>query len=913
MRGWIVGGIAAGVLVLLAGVPWGEDAPSETRREEAAQRSEASFEGLARRSPPQPRPRTRLAIRGTVVDGLGRPVAGARVSASWPEQGETLSTIPCPPGDVPSWARLDEEPTSPWLLDECLPRTEDTLVSLLLARLGEAPVHAETRSAEDGSYVLEDLPEGHQALLALSEHGAVSRTGVSAGSQDVELMLEPPTFIQGQVLGEGDAPLAGVSLTVVSTRHTRFFDARTDVRGEFKLGPIPHDTYLLLASKEGWRPTLQHTRAPADPLEVRLHRSHRLSGWVVSGDVSVEGVEVLAVPTEASTSEPRPFRVTTDSGGYFELEVSAGPYLLTAKREGRSALTRVTVDTTRPSEVVLKLGDALQVEGSVLAVGSEGPVAGARVRLQSRELRWRTLETTTNEAGRYRVGPVEPGEWMFSIDSPGHIDMTGDERTLTSDQGTHDFFLRRATSISGHVVDAAGQPVGDVALYLKRLDDADHELHDESRTTPDGSFMLDVSSPGEFQVTARSHRFLETSVTARAPMTDLRITLSAGGVVEGTLTDSRGLPLSGFAVSVTPENGVGATASPSTPETNPHGQFSLGGIPSGRYRVQAEQVTHRVERMVWALVEVHEGSISKVDLQLPAEHALEGRIVDTSGRPIQGASIQAWPRENEEVEVITRGYGVRAPSKVFSDATGNFVLQGLRDTDHLVNAVLEGHGLLPEYSTEGIPSQGGILVGTEVKQLRLVMKRYAHVRGRLVGPTGAPVRKFQADNTWVTSPDGSFCVPKPDGPRERLVFHAEGMLKVARVVQGGREGPDDDLGEIRLEAGRELRGVVRDARTGEPLSNVRVSLDGERPGDGTDYELGRQETSDWQGHFILRSVPLRPLTLRSSVQQDTHLEQRTQVDSTQQEVTVWMSGVAPERDTSPREEVPQESASLDSP
>jgi hypothetical protein len=781
---------------------------------------------------------------------------------------------------------------------------------LLLARLGEAPVHAETRSAEDGSYVLEDLPEGHQALLALSEHGAVSRTGVSAGSQDVELMLEPPTFIQGQVLGEGDAPLAGVSLTVVSTRHTRFFDARTDVRGEFKLGPIPHDTYLLLASKEGWRPTLQHIRAPADPLEVRLHRSHRLSGWVVSGDVSVEGVEVLAVPTEASTSEPRPFRVTTDSGGYFELEVSAGPYLVTAEREGRSALTRVTVDTTRPSEVVLKLGNALQVEGSVLAVGSEGPVAGARVRLQSRELRWRTLETTTNEAGRYRVGPVEPGEWMFSIDSPGHIDMMGVERILTSDQGTHDFFLRRATSISGHVVDAAGQPVGDVALYLKRLDDADHEPHDAGRTAPDGSFVLDVSSPGEFQVTAQSHRFLKTSVTARAPMTDLRITLDAGGVVEGTLTDSRGLPLSGFAVSVTPENGVGATASPSTPETNTQGQFSLGGIPSGRYRVQAEQVTHRVERMVWALVEVHEGSISKVDLQLPAEHALEGRIVDTSGRPIQGASIQAW---DNEADVITRGYGVRAPSSVLSDAKGSFVLQGLRDTDHHVNVVLAGHELLPEHSTGKISNQGEVLVGAEVKHLRLVMKRYAHVRGRLVGPNGAPVRKFQVDNTWVTSPDGSFCVPKPDGPRERLVFHAEGMLKVARVVQGGREGPDDDLGEIRLEAGRELRGVVRDARTGEPLSYVRVRLDGEGLSDGIEHELGRQETSNWQGRFTLSSVPLRPLTLRSSVPEGTHQEQRTQVDSSQQEVTVWMSAVTAERDTSPREEVPQESASLDSP
>ncbi|AKF84556.1 hypothetical protein MFUL124B02_00820 [Myxococcus fulvus 124B02] len=780
------------------------------------------------------------------------------------------------------------------------------MVTLLLARQGEAPIHAETLSAEDGSYVLEDLPEGHQALLALSEYGAVSRTGVSAGSQDVELMLEPPTFIQGQVLGEGDTPLAGVSLTVVSTRHTRFFDARTDVRGEFKLGPVPHDTYLLLASKEGWRPTLEHTRAPAAPLEVRMHPSHRLSGWVVSGDVAVEGVEVLAVPTEASTSEPRPFRASTDAGGYFELEVSAGPYLVTAEREGRSALTRVTVDTTRPSEVVLKLGDALQVEGSVLVVGSEGPVAGARVRLRSRDLRWRTLETRTNEAGRYRVGPVEPGEWLFSIDAPGHIDMRGDERTLTSGQGTHDFFLRRATSITGHVVDDAGRPVGDVELCLKRLDDADDEPHDKSRTAPDGSFMLDVSSPGEFQVTARGHRFLTTSVTARAPMTDLRITLSVGGVVEGTLTDSRGLPLSGFAVSVAPENGVGATASPSTPETNTHGQFSLGGILSGRYRVQAEQVTDHVERRVWALVEVHEGSISKVDLQLPTEHTLEGRIVDTSGRPIQGASIQAW---DNEVDVITRRDRVSAPSSALSDAKGSFVLQGLRDTDHHVNVVLAGHELLPEHSTGGSPSQGEVLIGAEVRELRLVMKRHVHVRGRVVGPDGAPSRAFSINNEPVSSSDGTFCVPNSDERRELFVFSVVGLPKVVRIVEGGRDGPDVDLGEIRLEAGRELHGVVRDARTGEPVPHARVRVDAEGSADSM---LPIQARSSWQGFFFLGPVPLRPLTLHSSVAEGTHLEQRTLVDSSQGEVTIWMTPIAPERDTSPRAEVPQESAALDS-
>ncbi|MFY1826579.1 carboxypeptidase regulatory-like domain-containing protein [Myxococcus fulvus] len=908
MRGWIVGGIVAGVLALLAWVLWGDDVPSETPREEAAQRSESSFDGLARRSPPMPRPRTRLAIRGTVMDGLGRPVAGARVSASSPEDGATLSTIPCPREDLPSWATPDEEPASPWLLAECLPQSEDVLVSLLLARQGEAPVHAETRSTEDGTYVLDDLPEGHQVLLALSEHGAVSRMGVSAGSQDVELMLEQPTFIQGQVLGEDNAPLSGVSLTLVSTRHTRFFDSHTDVRGEFKLGPVPHDTYLLLAAKEGWRPVLVQTSSQAAALEVRMHPSHRLSGRVMSGGLPVKGVEVVVGPAKPF-SGGLPFRVTTDSGGHFELELSTGSFLVTAQREGQSALARVTLGGSSIPEVLLRLGEARQLEGTLRDDTTGAAVAGARVTLFPRGLQWMTLETTTGADGRYRVGPVEPGEWLFSLRSSGYVASIHWERTLSPDLGPKDFTLRRGVPIAGHVVDDAGQPMGNVALSLENVNHG-YRTYEEVRTAPDGSFSLEASSPGDFWVIARSNRYVTKRVTVQAPMTDLRITLSTGGAVEGTLTDSRGQPVSGFTVLVAPLNGNIADGFLSAPDTNTQGQFSRGGILPGRYRVQAEQVALSVERKAWTVVEVKEGAVAKVDLRLPTEHALEGIIVDTSGHPIQGASIRVQPREpastDDEGQVLSEG----APPGVLSDAKGRFVLQGLRDMDHLVDAVLPGHELRPEHSTGGSPSEGEVLVGAEARQLRLVMKRHAHVRGRLVGPDGAPLRKFHVDRNQMTSPDGSFSVPFHEGSRERFIFHAEGTLKVARIVDGGRDGPDIDLGEIRLEAGRELRGVVRDARMGTPVPYAVVSLAGE---EAAESEPSIQAYADGNGLFVLGPVPLRPLTLRSRGEAGTYLEQRTHVDSSQQEVTVWMSAIAPERDTSPREEVPQESAAPGSP
>ncbi|MCP3065678.1 carboxypeptidase-like regulatory domain-containing protein [Myxococcus sp. K38C18041901] len=839
-----------------------------------------------------PRPRTGLSIRGTVVDGLGRPVARARVSASWPEEGETLSTIPCPRNDLPSWATPDVNPTSPWLLADCLPQTEDMLVSLLLARQGEAPVHAQTLSAEDGSFVLEDLPEGLQALLALSEHGAVSRTGVPASSQDVELMLEQPVLIEGQVLGDDDAPLEGVSLTLVSLRHTRFFDARTDARGEFKLGPVPHDIYLLLASKEGWRPVLKQTSSSGLPEEVRMHRSRRLSGQVISGAAPAAGVEVVAVMAEPFNTTP-PFRATTDSGGRFELELNTGSFLITAEREGRSALARVTLGASPSPEVLLELGEALQVEGTVLDETSGAAVAGARVSLLPPGQKWTRLETTTDSAGRYRVGPVEPGDWTFGIQAPGYVGRERENRTLAPAPGTQDFTLKRAATITGHVVDEAGQPLGNVELLLMQAAlGPGEEEYVACRTAADGSFMLDAASPGRFELIAYSHRVVTKTLVVRAPMTGLRITLSTGGSVEGTLTDARGLPVPGFKVVLAPLKGDEPNETLHTPNTDLRGRFSRAGVAPGRYRVKAEQSSYSVTREAWSLVEVQAGAVTKVDLRLPVEHALEGSIVDTSGNPIQGARILVRAQRDasdDEGSAHIGGCEMEVHPEVVSDAKGHFVVQGLRDADHLVSAFRAGHVLLPEQSTGETLRDEEVLIGAEVKQVRLVMKRRAHVQGRLVGPDGAPPRKFLVNDTWVTSPDGTFSVPNHEGPfHKQFIFQVKGLPKVMRTVEGGWDGPDIDLGEIRMEAGRELRGVVRDARTGDPVSGVRVRIDDEGSDESPDPELQLQALSNREGRFVLGPVRIRPLTLLSTTE-DRYPEQRTQVDSSQQEVSVWMS------------------------
>ncbi|MFP2927003.1 collagen binding domain-containing protein [Pyxidicoccus sp. 3LG] len=343
-------------------------------------------------------------LRGTVVDRFGAPVSGARVSATWPEPGRTLSELPCP--EAPSDSeRAPAAPDTPGpKLADCMTLASELVLELVAAREGELPILAETTTADDGTFVLEGLPEGPLSLWVLSEHGADLRSGIPAGTEGVTLIMGRGRVVEGTVRGGGQ-PLAEARVTVFDARHTRFFDGTTGADGRFLVGPVPHGDLYVFAASEGWLPAL----VPADEAkEVTLHRPRPLAGRVVSSGAPVPGTEVRMGPGEnVPGADAR--RATTDAEGRFRFMLpSDEAFTLTASRDGRYALARVEPGASPPPELTLELGSALQVEGLV-SDDARRPVAGARVTLSPEGDSVTVLETVTGADGRYRVGPVEPG------------------------------------------------------------------------------------------------------------------------------------------------------------------------------------------------------------------------------------------------------------------------------------------------------------------------------------------------------------------------------------------------------------------------------------------------------------------------------------------------------------------------
>ncbi|WP_164020500.1 carboxypeptidase regulatory-like domain-containing protein [Pyxidicoccus trucidator] len=894
---WGLGLVVLGALSLLAvwllrGAARPKDTFHATRPADSARPPPA---------PPTLRPSAGLRIQGTVVDeALGAAVAGARVSATWPVPGHTLSERPCPEGTLPP----DSPHTHPDKRDpqrsECmkltgrlaqgiiatlpLEQTNDLFMERVAAREGEVPIYAETTTAADGTFVLEGLPEGPLALWVLSEHGALLRPGIPAGSEGVKLVMGRGQVVEGIVRGEG-APVAGATVTVLTARHARYFGATSDADGHFRIGPLPPGPLVTFVASKGWLPML----APAETIPWSgLSRAHPLTGRVLSDGEPVPGAEVR-VGSGDDLPEAGARMATTDAEGRFTFMLPSGSgYTLTASRDGRYALARVQLTgTSAPPEVILESGSALHVEGRV-SDDAGRPVPGARVALiPGRGVR-PVAETTTHADGRYRLGPVEPGTWRFEVKAERHLDPVGPlEHTLTPGTAAVDFTLPRASAVTGRITDPKGLPLRGLELSLVRPTPKGDTLQEQTRTDADGRFLLHATDPGDHRIDVRESRQRSTSFPVRAPAEDVRLSLTPGPSVKGTVVDVDGLPLEDCRVELH-DPSTGAYQELLRAEyTDARGRFHLRGVKPGHYVVRASLRSQGFIRDTWREVDLRDGEALEVELRMRPERSLSGIVVDRADKPVPGASIEVriplegippWRRE-----AFLRTSPGGDSTRIITGPEGRFTVWHLTEPGYYVRATKDGASFIAggEKGDRRVAAGEQLRVDANTGQLRLVMERFPHATGRLVGPDGKPLIRFQVNDEDVAEATGAFAVPLYSENRT-LLFRAPGMERLVRDVEPRGTGLDLDLGVLQMTALPKVRGRVVDAETSVPVRGARIELDSPFAGIGL---LGNVSAAD--GSFELGAVDSKPFTLVVSAR-GRYRQQLVDVDAIPEALTVRM-------------------------
>lgn len=421
---------------------------------------------------------------GTVVDGDGQPVAGARI---------LLLAAP--------HVSFDTEPRE-------------------LARTDAAGAFTLDQLSDDFPHPIRVEVDGTPRFAALD---------VAAGEVSLKWKLQPSISLSGKVVGLG--PQAGGRLTFEEcqvnqygqlTRNFLHGDAKVDGDGQFRItGLLPgvlrlhgHDRTAeidLPKSREDYvfdltvpqpvRPVVQApARVPQNP--AAIEQCTIRAAFATEDGVSLDGI--VGQSSISTFNNPRMSNGETHYGsrsiisptinrGRLEATVQAGMIGLSLSLPGYAPAV-AGLKEAKPQEV-LDFGTITVKRGFTwkLAVRNENdkPVANAKLEALCRYSQ-SPVKVTTNAEGVAELEHAAEDEYTFTLRAPGHQPLPS--LKLNAKPGeTAAIPLRTARPASGKVVDDAGQPVPGAKILLLRGSFAISRL--------DGAEPVQTDAEGKFSLT----------------------------------------------------------------------------------------------------------------------------------------------------------------------------------------------------------------------------------------------------------------------------------------------------------------------------------------------------------------------------------------------------------------------------
>jgi protocatechuate 3,4-dioxygenase beta subunit len=605
------------------------------------------------------RPELRLVLRpgrrlyGQVVDGAGRPVAGAE-----------LALLPASTGDLGS-ARAD------------------------LRR---------TTSGPDGRFNLSGLGLGRFALRVRARGFAPARQDgieIPAGAGGVDLgrvPLAPGAALRGQVSDPAGRPVGGAAVAIVphedGDRFDFFFDTatgetkiatQTGADGRFVLSEIAADRVDIRVSREGFLPVSLLDRpvpAPA-PLAITLTPAGRLSGRVVDERGKPVPAVLLSLEGEGFDAS-----ASSDPEGRFAFPVvPAGHPTVRALLRGYlpSFLGPLDVVAGRELsglEIVLERGAS--IEGRVVAPdGSGAPGAQVSTPLAAALLHHRRdgeIRVEADADGRYLLSGLPPGPRSITADRRGFARAVG---SLDVRPGANhlDLQLGEGFAVTGRVFGDDGEPLPGVEVALVARD-AEATLR-QAVSDESGAFGFAGVDAGPYLLRAQKEgwaspvpRPLEV---AGAPVGDLEVRLDRGGTVTGRILGLSPAAMAGVDLSASGNGNV------QQGQVDGLGEYRISGLAPGTWSISARAGARHSATQITVPAA---GAEVQLDLHLEGGLTLSGHL-RRGGRPVPGATLLAM--------------GVDAPddasARAETDGEGAFRFAELPPGTYTLTALASGFSL----------------------------------------------------------------------------------------------------------------------------------------------------------------------------------------------------------------------------
>jgi len=584
--------------------------------------------------------------------------------------------------------------------------------------LGPGPFNVEARKlAPEDEAEWKDKP-----VLERRRHEHRARAeGVKPGTEELALVLRPPSGIRGRVVDAADVPVAkftvvagavgkGMMAELGQEKRSEPFESET---GEFRLASLHDGTWKLSAQAEGF--------AASEPIEivlplapdaaeivVRLERAASVRGFVRAPD----GQPVAGALVALDDGQPTWMRAMSSSKQIETRSDASGRFDLTGLKPGRSAIVADHADYARSPELPLDLAAGQIIEDAALVLREGGrltgevfndgkPATGMMVQVQETK-RFSQDMTFTDAAGRFEVAHLDPGSYQV-IAMPARGDALSSEdgefdpmsmmsnlKMTTTDivdgESVHVVLGAPPTDpvqVSGRVTHAgAGVPSATV-MFLPQTGKKGLAGFKPVQTKKDGSFALTLDAPGAYSVSVQRmspqmdaqsvHEIRVEVPEATEHVLDIAL---PEGRISGRVEGPDGKPLARARVSVVREGAArpGTTWGGGYHElrTDGEGLYDATGIEPGTYSVMAggselggmlgDGSSATGGREVKSGVQVGTGDWRRgVDFKLKTPGVVEISVVDEAGQGVSGAVVFARTES---------GHGVDAFSFISTDGAG---------------------------------------------------------------------------------------------------------------------------------------------------------------------------------------------------------------------------------------------------
>jgi len=596
-----------------------------------------------------------VTVSGIVTDAAGRPVSGARITATESEGDRDFGMMRMVIGGPAAMGRDLPESGS------------DGRFSLKLV---------------EGTYDFTFIREGFAARRVRA------RKVTASGTEPIEVSLVAGSEVSGRITRKGvGVPDVNV---IVMGENTLPRPVQTGVDGSFTIPDLPVGQMMLIANKfeEGIREQRSVT-APSREVLIELPPGGRITGRVLdkstknpittfragmSNNRSGGGMVIRMPPSlQNFRSDDGSFVLENVAVGATELIVEA-PGFIRGRTGGMSIEEGKTVADV---EILLETGTT--ITGRV--TGSDGAaLAGADVRIESGEggafggpmaaMMSDGPQTSTDGNGDFSIEAVEAGEKTLVFRKNGYQAERKSVRVSGKEQKV-DARLTKGRDLVGTVVTDTGSPVAGATVSANSaIQDAGPR---SARSDENGTFRFEGMTPGRYRISASkpgltNGEVKDFDIESNAP---LRVVMQGGGIITGRVIGLTEAELSATRISAR----AGSKVASAQPE--PSGEFRIEGAPIGTVRVAAEvQGLGSFRNSPSKSVELTTGAQVNVDLEFDQNVTIRGRV-SRDGKASGNAMVMFLPtNRTTETNASTR-----------TDANGDYSISGLLDGKYDVRVV----------------------------------------------------------------------------------------------------------------------------------------------------------------------------------------------------------------------------------